>query len=63
MVAEQLTPDRTRPQGVFMIAFGALLAFAAQQLWQRFHTEDLGDPIAVSLAAFEKADRLTVQPH
>ena len=60
MVAEQLTPDRTRPQGVFMIAFGALLAFAAQQLWQRFHTEDLGDPIAVSLAAFEKADRLTV---
>ncbi len=60
MVAEHLTPDRTRPQGAFMIAFGALLAFAAQQLWQRFHTEDLGDPIAVSLAAFEKADRLTV---
>ncbi len=60
MVAEHLTPDRTRPQGVFWLAFGALLAFAGQQLWQCYHADPLGDPVAMSLAAVERHDRLTV---
>jgi hypothetical protein len=60
MVAEHLTPDRTRPQGVFWLAFGVLLAFSGQQLWQHFHADPLGDPVAMSLAAVERHDRLTV---
>ena len=60
MVAEHLTPDRTRPQGVFWLAFGVLLAFAGQHLWNRYNTEPLGDPVAMSLAALERHDRLTV---
>jgi len=62
MVAPHLNPitTRTRPQAVFWAAFGVLLAFAAQQLWQKFHVQDLGDPVAASLVAFEKQDRLTV---
>jgi len=60
MVHPQLTETRSRPAGVFWLAFGVVLAFAAQQLWQRFGAQDLGDPVATSLVAFEKQDRLTV---
>lgn len=60
MVAPHLTPDRTRPQGVFWLAFGVLLAFAGQQLWNKYNTQPLGDPVAMSLAAVERHDRLTV---
>ena len=61
MVAPRLTPaQRARPQGVFWLAFGVLLAFAAQQLWHRFGRQEIGDPIATSLVAFEKQNRLTV---
>lgn len=60
MVALRLKETPSRPAGVFWLAFGVLLAFAGQQLWQRFGAQDLGDPIATSLVAFEKQDRLTV---
>ena len=62
MVAPRLTPDTAPPrrQTVFWLGFGALLALGAQQLWQRFGPEDHGDPVAASLHAFEKQNRLTV---
>jgi hypothetical protein len=61
-----VAPHMTRPvlpprrQGIFWLAFGAMLAVGAQQLWQRFGPETHGDPIGVSLVAFEKQNRLTV---
>lgn len=62
MVAPRLSSPEAplRRQGLFWLAFGAVLALAAQQLWQRFGPQDHGDPVAVSLLAFEKQNRLTV---
>ena len=36
------------------VLFAASLAIAAWALWQPFGPEDHGDPLATSLAAFEK---------
>jgi hypothetical protein len=47
----------TRPP--WLITIGAL-ALAAYFGWQAYGPEDHGDPIATSLTAFEKANRLTV---
>jgi len=38
----------------------AALALAAWALWRAFGPQDLGDPLATSLLAFEKQNRLTV---
>lgn len=40
--------------------FAGALALATYGLWQAFGPRDLGDPIANSLVALEKQDRLTV---
>lgn len=58
------TPPRTQslarvsllPWGLFLVALAAA-AFLAWKLWQ---PEDIGDPLATSLVAFEKQDKLTV---
>lgn len=62
MVAPHLTTPVAPPrrQGIFWIAFGALLVFAGHELWQRYGPKEQGDPIAASLAAFERQNRLTV---
>jgi hypothetical protein len=52
----------TRNQGSqlpWLLAAGSL-ALAAWLGWQAYGPQDHGDPIATSLAAFEKANRLTV---
>jgi hypothetical protein len=42
------------------VLFAGALAIAAWALWQAFGPQDRGDPLATSLAAFEKQNRLTV---
>lgn len=42
------------------VLFAGALAVAAWALWRAFGPQDLGDPLATSLAAFEKQNRLTV---
>lgn len=44
------------PWGLFLLALGAAV-FLGWKLWQ---PEDIGDPLATSLVAFEKQDKLTV---
>jgi len=44
------------PWGLFLVALAAA-AFLGWKLWQ---PEDIGDPLATSLVAFEKQDKLTV---
>ncbi len=44
------------PWGLFLLALAAA-AFLGWKLWQ---PEDIGDPLATSLVAFEKQDKLTV---
>jgi hypothetical protein len=44
------------PWGLFLLALAAI-AFLGWKLWQ---PEDIGDPLATSLVAFEKQDKLTV---
>lgn len=51
--------ERRRPLLPWVL-FAAALAVAAWALWQAFGPEDHGDPLAASLAAFEKQNRLTV---
>lgn len=55
------TELRTRPasSAPWLLAGGALVA-AAYMGWQLYGPQDHGDPIATSLASFEKANRLTV---
>jgi len=42
------------------LLFGLALALAAWALWQAYGPKDEADPLATSLAAFEKQNRLTV---
>lgn len=42
------------------LLFLGALALAAWAMWRAFGPEDLGDPLATSLVAFEKQNRLTV---
>lgn len=60
----RLTPDHPRNIArnstlPWMLFIGAL-ALAAWALWQAYKPEDLGDPLATTLASFEKQNRLTV---
>lgn len=59
MAAQHLTPAR-RPGGAALAIIAVNLAIAAFLLWRAFAPADHGDPIATSLTAFEKANRLTV---
>jgi hypothetical protein len=60
----QHSPHRERPlarvQTVPWLLFIGLLAVAAWLAWRAFGPEDYGDPLATSLVAFEKQNRLTV---
>ncbi|MDZ4306864.1 DUF4230 domain-containing protein [Allopontixanthobacter sp.] len=49
-----------RLQAVPWLMFIAALALAAWLAWEAFGADDLGDPLATSLVAFEKQNRLTV---
>ena len=66
VVAERLQPavHRERPlarlQMTPWLLFIAMLAIAAWLAWRAFGPEDYGDPLATSLVAFEKQNRLTV---
>lgn len=63
---DTLGPDVGRPQSLARIQavpwlmFIAMMALAAWLGWKVFGPGDLGDPLATSLAAFEKQNRLTV---
>ena len=60
----QPAPHRARPlarvQMLPWLLFIAMLAIAAWLAWRAFGPEDYGDPLATSLVAFEKQNRLTV---
>lgn len=64
--ADRLQPalHRERPlarvQTVPWLLFILMLALAAWLAWRAFGPEDNGDPLATSLVAFEKQNRLTV---
>jgi len=51
-------PARIRPLPWLLVL--ALLALSAWLAWRAFGPEDNGDPLATSLVAFEKQNRLTV---
>ena len=60
----QHVPHHERPlarvQMVPWLLFIVMLALSAWLAWRAFGTEDNGDPLATSLVAFEKQNRLTV---
>ena len=60
----QHAPHRERPlarvQALPWLLFILALALAAWLAWRAFRPEDNGDPLATSLVAFEKQNRLTV---
>ena len=60
----QHAPHRERPlarvQALPWLLFILALALAAWLAWRAFGPEDNGDPLATSLVAFEKQNRLTV---
>lgn len=49
-----------RVQAIPWLLFILLLALTAWLAWRAFGPRDLGDPLAASMAAFEKQNRLTV---
>jgi hypothetical protein len=49
-----------RVQSTPWLLFIAMLALSAWLAWRAFGPEDYGDPLATSLVAFEKQNRLTV---
>jgi len=53
-------PPLARVQGVPWVLFIVTLALAVWFAWKAFGPEDLGDPLATSLVALEKQDKLTV---
>jgi hypothetical protein len=53
-------PVAARASALPWILFIAALALSAWALWRAFGPEDLGDPLATSLVAFEKQNKLTV---
>ena len=61
MAARRMTfLKQTRPARAPWLVTAAALALASWALWRAFGPADLGDPLATSLAAFEKQNRLTV---
>jgi hypothetical protein len=60
----QPAPERERPlarvQMTPWLLFIAMFALAAWLAWRAFGPADYGDPLATSLVAFEKQNRLTV---
>lgn len=60
----QPAPHRDAPlarvQAMPWLLFILMLALAAWLAWKAFGPEDLGDPLATSLVALEKQDKLTV---
>jgi hypothetical protein len=60
----QPMPERERPlarqQATPWLLFIAMLALATWLAWRAFGPDDYGDPLATSLVAFEKQNRLTV---
>ena len=61
MAAERMTPAKRQTPGIAALAIIAInLAIAGFLLWRAFGPADHGDPVATSLTAFEKANRLTV---
>src|SRR5688500_1181156 len=60
----QPMPERERPlarvQSTPWLLFIAMLALSAWLAWRAFGPEDYGDPLATSLVAFDKQNRLTV---
>ncbi|HEX4848727.1 MAG TPA: DUF4230 domain-containing protein [Novosphingobium sp.] len=59
MAAQHLTAAQ-RPGRTALAIIAINLAIAAYLVWRAFAPADHGDPIATSLTAFEKANRLTV---
>src|SRR5690606_18541733 len=55
-------PERplARVQALPWLLFVLMLALSAWLAWRAFGPEDTGDPLATSLVAFEKQNRLTV---
>ncbi len=53
-------PRRWRMAVLPWVLFLAAAAFAGWLAWQKWRPETIGDPLATSLVAFEKQDRLTV---
>ena len=61
MAAERMTPAKRQSPGITALAIIAInLAIAGFLLWRAFGPADHGDPVATSLTAFEKANKLTV---
>src|SRR5262245_44839551 len=54
----EVPPARVRPLPWLLVL--VLLALSAWLAWRAFGPEDNGDPLATSLVAFEKQNRLTV---
>lgn len=54
-----LTPTAARPAGPWL-GLAAALALAGWFGWKAYGPRDLGDPVATSLVALEKQDKLTV---
>lgn len=53
-------PRKARPAALPWLLFLAAVAFAGWLAWQLWRSERIGDPLATSLVAFDKQDRLTV---
>ena len=60
--AVQTRPTRGRGRAAVLpwLLFFAVAAFAGWLAWQLWRPEMLGDPLATSIVAFDKQDRLTV---
>ena len=59
-VSTQARKNLARVSTLPWALFIGALALAAWALWQAWKPEDLGDPLATSLASFEKQNKLTV---
>ena len=57
---ERVAPLAVRTAGLPWLLFGLALAVAAWALWQAYGPKDKADPLATSLVALEKQNRLTV---
>lgn len=60
MTSPALRPSLARVSAVPWLLFLGALVAAAVLAWQLWKPEDIGDPLATSLVAFEKQDRLSV---
>jgi hypothetical protein len=60
MVGGGITHPRVRIAALPWVLVGALLALTLWFGWQVWSAEDHGDPVATSISAFERSNRLTV---